>query len=704
MATVPIIDTPQQELGAGGFQPFAAPGVEPMKNFAPEQMIKQGQAIQAAGQTMMKVGDQIQDQIDDANTKAADSFFTARAQKILLDPEGGYMNTIGVQAKDKYQSVKDELTKARDEALQTLTSPRQQQMFERVAQRHMLTFNSQIDQHAVKQIRVYAAGESEAREQRYVDMAIADPTRRNEYMGVAIAEANQRADLFQLPADSSQRAQMVQKATTAVHTGVTTELILANKFTDAKSYLDTAFKAEQIDAKSYRTLSVQIDQGYRREQGTAAGDRIFATRGGPAQSDPGSVIDWVIGVEGGYVADDAGKGPTKFGINGKANGLSPEKVANLTMDEARAIYKKNYWDKIGADKLPPELRAIAFDTAVNQGPAMAEKLIQQSGGDPQKFIDLRRAEYQKLVASNPGKWQQYEKGWMNRLDKLEAGLGGKTSSLSSLLAETETIADPQERDIARARIKSKWAEDEAVRTQDYQEKLTKAQDIAYQREGGWSDIPATLWADLKQSDRAQLMNRPKTSDSNTLLMLQNNPELWAPGKIEKYRGLLSESDYRSFYTKGSGPDGQQKILAATVDNEQFKDALLKAGLKDLAMPKEKSKDAEEQIRLRAQFEREINAEQIAKKRLLTMDEKNALLTKILKPVKVKMVYTSGPMSWIGKGETTGEKRFYQVENRANIIIPDDTRAEIIFDLNKRGLPTTPDIILNAYLAKQEITK
>ena len=69
-----------------------------------------------------------------------------------------------------------------------------------------------------------------------------------------------------------------------------------------------------------------------------------------------------------------------------------------------------------------------------------------------------------------------------------------------------------------------------------------------------------------------------------------------------------------------------------------------------------------------------------------------------------MVYTSGPMSWIGKGETTGEKRFYQVENRANIIIPDDTRAEIIFDLNKRGLPTTPDIILNAYLAKQEITK
>ena len=124
--------------------------------------------------------------------------------------------------------------------------------------------------------------------------------------------------------------------------------------TDAKTYLDAAFKSEQIDAKSYRTLSVQIDQGYRKEQGTTQGDRIFATRGGPSQSDPGSVIDWVIGVEGGYVANDAGKGPTKFGINGKANGLSPEQVANLTMDQARAIYKKNYWDKIGADKLAPD--------------------------------------------------------------------------------------------------------------------------------------------------------------------------------------------------------------------------------------------------------------------------------------------------------------------------------------------------------------
>ena len=46
MPTVPIIDNPTQQLDAGGMQPFVAPGVEPMKNFAPEQAIKMGQATQ----------------------------------------------------------------------------------------------------------------------------------------------------------------------------------------------------------------------------------------------------------------------------------------------------------------------------------------------------------------------------------------------------------------------------------------------------------------------------------------------------------------------------------------------------------------------------------------------------------------------------------------------------------------------------------
>lgn len=695
MPTVPIIDNPTQQLDAGGMQPFVAPGVEPMRNFAPEQAIKMGQATQALGQTYAKVGEMIQDQIDDANTKAADSYFTSKAQQILLDKDSGYLNSIGLKAKDGFEPTKEALLKARQEATDNLTNDTQRKMFNAVADKHLINFKSQMDNHAVKQIRVYAAGESEAREKRYVDMAIADPANRASYTATAVSEANARADLLQLPTDSEQRKAMVLGAQQSVHVGVTNDMMNNNKFTEAKAYLDKAYKDEQVDAKTYQTLTRQLDSGYRKQKATIAGDAIYKAGQGPQGTDAASVIDYtIIKHEGGYVADDAGAGPTKYGINGKANGLSPTQVENLTLDQARDIYRKKYWNAIDADKLDPTIRAMAFDTAVNQGVPMAKKLIEQSGGDVAKFAQLRREEYTKLVQSNPGKYQKYEKGWMGRVDDLENSAKGKTQSLSSMLAQADQIQDPEDREMTRSRIKSVWAENEAIRTQDYQEKVRKAEDIAFAAEGAWANVPPQLWGDLRQEDRARIMNRPKNSDSNTLLMLQMNPELWAPGKIEKYRALLSESDYRQFVAKGSGADGSSKILAATIDQEQMKDGLLKAGLEDLVNPKKDSDDEKERIRLNAQFERAINAEQIAKKRQLSMDEKNAVLLRMLKPVKVKAV-----ASWWGGN--TMDKRYYQVDYKPNVIVPDDIKAQIVKGYESRGIRYNNDMIIDAYLATQE---
>jgi hypothetical protein len=699
MPTVPIIDTPTVAPRVGDAQPFAAPGVEPMRNFQPEQGAKLGAAVQTAGQTAMKIGEMIQDQIDDANTKAADSWYTSQAQKVLFDPQQGYLNSIGIAAKDGYVPTQEKLAKIRQDAEVALTNPVQKQMFAAVARKHEVNFASQMDVHAVKQIRVYAAGESEARQTQYVDLAIADPVGRANYTATAVQEANDRADLLQLPADSVQRKQMVQGAYQSVHVGVANDLMLNNKFTDAKGLLDTAFKDGQMDAKTYQTMSKQVDAGYRKQNAVALGDSIFKQGQGVDASDPATVIDYVINKhEGGYVADDAGKGPTKFGINGKANGLSDKQVENLTLDQARDIYRKKYWNAIDADKLDPSIRAMAFDTAVNQGVSKAKSLLEQSGGDVTKFAELRREAYTKLVQSNPGKYQKYEKGWMGRVDDLEASAKGQTQSLSSMLGRTDSIADPEDREMTRNRIKQQWAENEMVKTQDYQQKVQKAQDIAFQQEGGWANVPPQLWGDLKQSDRAAIMNRPKNSDSNTLLMLQQNPDLWAPGKIEKYRSVLSESDYRQFVSKGSGADGSSKILAATIDQEQMKDQLLKAGLDDYINPKKDSDEEKERIRLNAQFENLINQEQIARKRQLSMDEKNALLTRMLKPVKVKAIGETLPTWIVGN---TMDKRVYQVERKANIVVPPDMKALIIKGFEDRGIKYDNNAIIDAYISTQE---
>ena len=132
-----------------------------------------------------------------------------------------------------------------------------------------------------------------------------------------------------------------------------------------------------------------------------------------------AALEKTLKYEGGYVADDAGKGPSNFGINKSAN---PDvDVKNLTKEKARELYKKRYWDAIGGDALAakdPALATIAFDTAVNMGVSKASQLIAQSKGDPSTMLNLRQQHYNNLVKDNPEKFAPYAKGWKDRVADL----------------------------------------------------------------------------------------------------------------------------------------------------------------------------------------------------------------------------------------------------------------------------------------------
>ena len=129
-----------------------------------------------------------------------------------------------------------------------------------------------------------------------------------------------------------------------------------------------------------------------------------------------SAIDYVMRNEdptlSGKVTSDTG-GLTKYGISQKAN---PEvDIANLTVEGARAIYKKKYWDLIGGDKLPANMQRAALDAAINEGVGKTKQFLQQSGGDLAKFQDLRRQHYEGLAQQNPAKYGKYLQSWENRL-------------------------------------------------------------------------------------------------------------------------------------------------------------------------------------------------------------------------------------------------------------------------------------------------
>lgn len=100
--------------------------------------------------------------------------------------------------------------------------------------------------------------------------------------------------------------------------------------------------------------------------------------------DTETIITRILAVEGGFVnkAEDRG-GPTKFGITRGALALwrgkdaTLEDVINLTMDEAREIYRNTYVKQPRFDRIPEGiLRTFVVDCGVNHGTERATKWLQ----------------------------------------------------------------------------------------------------------------------------------------------------------------------------------------------------------------------------------------------------------------------------------------------------------------------------------------
>lgn len=141
-----------------------------------------------------------------------------------------------------------------------------------------------------------------------------------------------------------------------------------------------------------------------------------------------SALNVTLKFEGGYSNDkDDRGGATNFGITQstynswcKRNGQAPKDVRNITKDEVKEIYYKDYWLASGADKIKdPKMALLMFDTSVLHGVSGAKKIYKQSGGDYNKFLQARRDRYEEIVGSDPSQKKFYA-GWMNRVNKLNA--------------------------------------------------------------------------------------------------------------------------------------------------------------------------------------------------------------------------------------------------------------------------------------------
>jgi hypothetical protein len=127
--------------------------------------------------------------------------------------------------------------------------------------------------------------------------------------------------------------------------------------------------------------------------------------------------------EGGVNPRDTNGTPSVHGINQKANpDVDLERVKTDPAYRAE-IYRNRYWNTIDGDKLDPRVAHVAFDTSVIAGPGKARELLKASGGDPEKFLALREAFQNRLIAANPEKYGPYAKAWANRTATLRSDVG-----------------------------------------------------------------------------------------------------------------------------------------------------------------------------------------------------------------------------------------------------------------------------------------
>ena len=154
----------------------------------------------------------------------------------------------------------------------------------------------------------------------------------------------------------------------------------------------------------------------------------------------------VVGEEGGYGNDYTDPGNwtggacgvgtlrgTKYGISAKA--FPSLDIANLTLADARAIYRRDYWQRIRGDDLPPPVALVVFDAAVNSGVEQAGRWLEAASGAPvdqgvigpetlaavqaasgrgaELIVDMLMSRL-VFLASLP-EWRDFRDGWTRRI-------------------------------------------------------------------------------------------------------------------------------------------------------------------------------------------------------------------------------------------------------------------------------------------------
>lgn len=125
--------------------------------------------------------------------------------------------------------------------------------------------------------------------------------------------------------------------------------------------------------------------------------------------------------------------------------VSRQSIIDLTKQQAKAIFKWQFWDKLGCDELPLRVGCLVYDAAVNHGRVWGVKLAQRgfnaiTSGDKldvdgkmgpktraalsidtpelhDAILEARKNYYDAIIKNRPSQ-KVFQRGWYNRIRNL----------------------------------------------------------------------------------------------------------------------------------------------------------------------------------------------------------------------------------------------------------------------------------------------
>lgn len=407
MATIPVIPTVDTTVGSMGT--FSAPNVTPMENAAPKQIAAMGEIRLKAGLQAMKIADQIQSDLDDAKTKELDIAFADRVRENLYNAETGYMNSVGKIAVDRRKTTEEAITKSRQEIEGNLQNDVQRVMFKQIADKRMLAARTEMDQHALRQLKVYNIGESKARIDNLMQDAVTnsagwslDESQYRLFKTAMESEIKNMAALSGIAENTDQYKNMIKDTNTKLHSLVLTRMIDSDKLDQARNYLkdyrgeinsdalnkiDKALEVGTFDAKTQElTESIMVEA--KNDTATA----LALARQKLSGREEDAVVQRLKTLETERIAlrnqrnQDLGKQAWSFIMQGQ--NIPTTLQSQLIENNPEELRQIRDWQQAKARQARAEREQDGFGFDAYYG------LVQMSLRDPDQFaaLDLRKSE------------------------------------------------------------------------------------------------------------------------------------------------------------------------------------------------------------------------------------------------------------------------------------------------------------------------